>query len=75
MSFRYRDGGNLPDMLATPGAKACRVAAEVTLAVMSMLPRVLHDGRQGALDGCVPTPEVRNEGSEVGGTFERGEGA
>ena len=30
---------------------------------------------RGALDGCVPSPEVSNEGSEFGGTFERGEGA
>jgi hypothetical protein len=49
--------------------------AEVTLAVMPMLPGVLRDGRRGALDGCVPGPEVSDEGSEFGGTFERGEGA
>src|SRR5665213_3204950 len=51
------------------------IDAEVTLAVMSIFPGVLYDGRRGALDGCVPGPEVSNEGSEFGGTFERGEGA
>ena len=42
---------------------------------MSMLPGVLCDGRRGTLDGCVPGPEVSDEDSEFGGTFERGEGA
>jgi len=37
--------------------------------------RVLSDVRGGTLDGGVPGPEVSHEGSEFGGTFERGEGA
>jgi len=37
--------------------------------------RGLCDARRGALNGRVPAPEVSNEGSEFGGTFERGEGA
>lgn len=58
------------------GAKARPgIDAEVTLAVMPMLRGVLCDGRRGALDGCVPGPEVSNEGSKFGGTFQRGEGA
>ena len=51
------------------------IDAGVSVAVMSMFPGVLSDVRRGTLDGCVPAPEVSNEGSEFGGTFERREGA
>ena len=65
----------LPDIGGLRGQGLPGIDAGVTLAVMSMLPGVLCDVRRGALDDCVPAPEVSNEGSEFGGTFERGEGA
>jgi hypothetical protein len=65
----------LPDIGGLRGQGLPGIESGVTLAVMSVLPGVLCDGRRGALDGCVPAPEVSNEGSELGGTFERGEGA
>jgi len=65
----------LPDISGLRGQGLPGIDAGVTLAVMSMFPGVLGDVRRGALDGCVPAPEVSNEGSEFGGTFERGEGA
>jgi len=74
-SFAYRDSLSCVAINGLRGLGLPGIDARVTLAVMSMFPGVLGDVRRGALDGCVPAPEVRNEGSEFGGTFERGEGA
>ena len=73
VTFRYRDGGNYRtsadygprlawDRSGDPG---CYVGAS----------RVLSHVRGGTLDDWVLGPEVSHEGSEFGGTFERGEGA
>src|SRR5665647_1368528 len=74
-AFAYRDSLSCVAMSGLRGQGLPGIDAGVTLAVMSMFPGVLCDGRRGTLDGCVPGPEVSNEGSEFGGTFERGEGA